>query len=210
MVGLSRNLLFVEDAFMHDQLFAAAAAGDISTVESLLAQGANINARDKGKQTPILVAAQNKQYDMIRYLASKGADINAQCNKNFNPFIHGCITNDPELVRLMVSLGTDLTRLTRFGGNGLTPAAEKGHEEIVKFLLENTDINVNLTNTVGWTALIEAIILNDGGEKMQRIIRMLLEHGADPRMTDEWGVPPVELARRKGYMEIVAIIEEYL
>ena len=147
---------------------------------------------------------------MIRYLASKGADINAQCNKNFNPFIHGCITNDPELVRLMVSLGTDLTRLTRFGGNGLTPAAEKGHEEIVKFLLENTDINVNLTNTVGWTALIEAIILNDGGEKMQRIIRMLLEHGADPRMTDEWGVPPVELARRKGYMEIVAIIEEYL
>ena len=45
---------------------------------------------------------------------------------------------------------------------------------------------------------------------MQRIIRMLLEHGADPRMTDEWGVPPVELARRKGYMEIVAIIEEYL
>lgn len=195
---------------MHDQLFAAAAAGDISTVESLLAQGANINARDKGKQTPILVAAQNKQYDMIRYLASKGADINAQCNKNFNPFIHGCITNDPELVRLMVLLGTDLTRLTRFGGNGLTPAAEKGHEEIVKFLLENTDINVNLTNTVGWTALIEAIILNDGGEKMQRIIRMLLEHGADPRMTDEWGVPPVELARRKGYMEIVAIIEEYL
>ena len=195
---------------MHDQLFAAAAAGDISTVASLLAQGANINARDKGKQTPILVAAQNKQYDMIRYLASKGADINAQCNKNFNPFIHGCITNDPELVRLMVSLGTDLTRLTRFGGNGLTPAAEKGHEEIVKFLLENTDINVNLTNTVGWTALIEAIILNDGGEKMQRIIRMLLEHGADPRMTDEWGVPPVELARRKGYMEIVAIIEEYL
>lgn len=195
---------------MHDQLFAAVAAGDISTVESLLAQGANINARDKGKQTPILVAAQNKQYDMIRYLASKGADINAQCNKNFNPFIHGCITNDPELVRLMVSLGTDLTRLTRFGGNGLTPAAEKGHEEIVKFLLENTDINVNLTNTVGWTALIEAIILNDGGEKMQRIIRMLLEHGADPRMTDEWGVPPVELARRKGYMEIVAIIEEYL
>ena len=103
-----------------------------------------------------------------------------------------------------------VSKTCRFGGNGLTPAAEKGHEEIVKFLLENTDINVNLTNTVGWTALIEAIILNDGGEKMQRIIRMLLEHGADPRMTDEWGVPPVELARRKGYMEIVAIIEEYL
>ena len=80
----------------------------------------------------------------------------------------------------MVAAGTDLTRLTRFGGNGLTPAAEKGHVEIVRELLTTTDINVNLTNFVGWTALIEAIILRDGGPVQQEIITLLLEHGASP------------------------------
>ncbi|MDD0824286.1 ankyrin repeat domain-containing protein [Mannheimia sp. AT1] len=195
---------------MNEELFEAVALGNKEKVNMLLAKGADINAQDKGKRTPILIAAQHNHLDLVRFLAEQGADINAQDNKSFNPFIHGCIFNKLELVKLMVKLGTDITRLTRFGGNGLTPAAEKGHEEIVKYLLENTDINVNLTNNVGWTALIEAIILNDGGEKMQRIIRLLLENGADPTMTDEWGVPPIELARRKGYQEIVSIIEEYL
>lgn len=195
---------------MNKELFDAIYSGNKEQVNYLLSKGADINARDKGKRTPILVAAQINDLELVRFLAEKGADINAQDNKSFNPFIHGCINNNYELVKLMVELGTDITCLTRFGGNGLTPAAEKGHEEIVKYLLEHTDINVNLTNTVGWTALIEAIILNDGGEKMQRIVRLLLEHDADPRMTDEWGVPPIELAKRKGYLEIASIIEEYL
>lgn len=191
------------------ELFSAAETGNIALLSEKLTPS-NIDVRDKGKRTLILVAAQNKHYELVRWLAEKGADINAQDNKCFNPFIHGCIHNDVNLVKLMVELGCDLTRLTRFGGNGLTPAAEKGHEEIVNYLLENTDINVNHTNNVGWTALIEAIILNDGGEKMQRIIETLLKHDADPRMTDEWGVPPIELAKRKGYNAIVSIIEKYL
>lgn len=191
------------------ELFEAAAAGDQTKLAALINTD-NINVRDKGKRTLILVAAQNKHYELVRWLAEQGADIDAQDNKCFNPFIHGCINNDLTLVKMMVELGTDLTRLTRFGGNGLTPAAEKGYEEIVTYLLENTDINVNLTNTVGWTALIESIILNDGGPKMQRIVETLLKHDADPRMTDEWGVPPLELAKRKGYHEIATIIEKYL
>lgn len=191
-------------------LFQAAAEGNQARCAELIKTGADINARDKGMKTPILVAAQGKHYDLVKWFAEQGADINAQDNKCFNPFIQGCIGGDVTLVKLMVELGTNLRVLTRFGGNGLTPAAEKGHEDVVKYLLENTTINVNHTNNVGWTALIEAIILNNGGEKMQRIIRLLLEHGADPNMTDEWGVPPVELARRKGYAEIEAIIKEYL
>lgn len=193
-----------------NELFEAAANGNQQRVDELLDSGFPINGRDKGKRTPILIAAQNKHYDLVRHLAKRGADINAQDNKSFNPFIQGCICNDLTLVKLMVELGTDLECLTRFKGNGLTPAAEKGYVEIVEFLLKNTDINPNHTNTLGWTALIESVILNDGGEKMQKIVRLLLEHGADPRMTDEYGVPPLELAKRKGYHELAAIIEEFL
>ncbi|GAB3055880.1 ankyrin repeat domain-containing protein [Intrasporangium mesophilum] len=187
----------------------AAEAGDLQLVKAELQSGAPIDATNRQRQSAILLAAKGRHFDVVRHLVAAGADIDQQDETCFNPFIHGCIHNDLELVRIMVGAGTDLTRLTRFGGNGLTPAAEKGHLEIVRELLTTTDINVNLTNFVGWTALIEAIILRDGGSVQQEIVRLLLEHGANPHLTDKWGVAPIELAREKGYAEIVDILVQY-
>jgi hypothetical protein len=193
-----------------ERYLAAAAAGDLDGVRAALADGADKDALDREEASAILAAARGKHYDVVRFLIAEGVDIDAQDQTCFNPFIHGCINDDLELVRIMVEAGTDLKRLTRFGGNGLTPAAEKGHLEIVRYLLENTAINVNLTNTLGWTALIETIILGDGGPVRQQTVELLLQHGAKPGMTDEWGVPPIDLARKRGFDEIVATIERYL
>ncbi|MGB3377126.1 MAG: ankyrin repeat domain-containing protein, partial [Microbacterium sp.] len=170
---------------------------------------ADKDAVDREEATAVLRAARGGHLDVVRALIAEGVDIDAQDQTCFNPFIHGCIFDDLELVKTMVEAGTDLTRLTRMGGNGLTPAAEKGHLEIVRYLLENTRINVNHTNNLGWTALIETIILGDGGPVRQQTVELLLAHGAKPGMTDEWGVPPVELARQHGFEEIVAILERH-
>lgn len=106
----------------------------------------------------------------------------------------------------MLPANPNLDLLTRFGGVGITPASEKGHVEIVRELLEKTEINVNHTNFVGWTPLLEAIVLNDGGDKQQQIVKLLLEHGANPHMTDKYGKKPLELAKDKGYTEIAALL----
>jgi uncharacterized protein len=191
------------------RLLDAAAAGDLDLVRSALADGADKNAVDHEEATAILRAARGGHLHVVRALIEEGVDIDAQDQTCFNPFILGCITGDVELVRTMVEAGADLKVRTRFGGNGLTPAAEKGHLEVVRYLLENTRINVNLTNSVGWTALIETIILGDGGPVRQETVTLLLRHGAKPGMTDEWGVPPVELARKRGFTEIVQILESH-
>lgn len=124
----------------------------------------------------------------------------------FNPFLIGCLNNDLTLLRTVLPANPDLNCLTRFGGVGITPACEKGHVEIVRELLMRTDINVNHTNFVGWTPLLEAIVLNDGGEKQQEIVKLLLEHGANPHMTDKYGKTPLELAREKGYHKIAELL----
>ncbi len=185
----------------------AAAAGDLDGVRSALASGAPIDARNRRRETAVLRASKAGRHEVVRHLIAEGADIDLQDDTSLNPFLFGCITGDLELVRLTVEAGTDLERLTRFGGNGLTPASEKGHLDVVEYLLTHTEINVNLTNTVGWTALIEAIILGDGGETQQRIVELLLAHDADPRLTDEWGVAPLELASQKGFTEIARLLE---
>ncbi|UJP11441.1 ankyrin repeat domain-containing protein [Microbacterium sp. KUDC0406] len=190
-----------------EQYLTAAAAGDLDGVRAALADGADKNAVDEEEATAILHAARGGHLDVVRALISEGVDIDAQDQTCSNPFLFGCINDQLELVTIMAEAGADLKRLTRMGGNGLTPAAEKGHLEVVRYLLENTRVNVNLTNNLGWTALIETIILGDGGPVRQQIVELLLAHGAKPGMPDPWGTSPADLARERGYDEIVAILE---
>ena len=183
----------------------AAAAGDLTTVEAHLAAGVDIDVINRRRQTAILLAAMNKHYDLVERLIALGADIDCQDETQLNPFLFGCINNDLRLVRIMLAAGTDLDRYTRFGGVGIHPAAEKGYLELVQELVK-TDININHTNWVGWTPLLEAIVLRDGGPVQQEIVRVLLEHGASPHLTDKYGKTPLELARKLGYTEIANLL----
>lgn len=187
----------------------AAAAGDLAAVQQALTDGVDKDAVDHEEANAILRAARGGHLDVVDALIAAGVDVDQQDQTCFNLFVLGCITDQIELVRRAVEAGADMRVLTRFGGNGLTPAAEKGHLEIVRYLLENTRINVNLTNTLGWTALIEAITLRDGGPVQQEIVRLLLEHGAKPGMTDELGRTPLQLAEDRGFTEIADIIREH-
>jgi ankyrin repeat protein len=57
-------------------------------------------------------------------------------------------------------------------------------------------------NDLGRTALLEAIILGNGGERHRQIVDMLLKAGANPDLADSEGATPLEHARSRGYREI--------
>lgn len=194
-----------EKALSSEFLFAAE-QGDIDALKSCLSKSVDINTTNRQGRTAITLASLNKHYDCVELLISAGADIDKQDQTCFNPFLLSCLNNDLTLLRLLLPAKPDLDRLTRFGGVGITPASEKGHVDIVRELLMHTDINVNHTNFVGWTPLLEAIVLNDGGEKQQEIVKLLLDHGANPHMTDKYGKTPLALAREKGYHAIAELL----
>ncbi len=189
----------------HDFL-TAAEKGQLEILKSCLEKGVDINTTNRQGRTAIVNASLNKHYECVSFLINAGADINKQDQTCFNPFLLSCLNDDLTLLRIVLPAKPNLDLLTRFGGVGITPASEKGHVEIVRELLEKTEINVNHTNFVGWTPLLEAIVLNDGGEKQQQIVKLLLDHGANPHMTDKYGKKPLELAREKGYNEIVELL----
>ncbi|MGG4672158.1 ankyrin repeat domain-containing protein [Providencia sp. Me1] len=189
----------------HDFL-TAAEQGQLEILKSCLEKGVDINTTNRQGRTAIVNASLNKHYECVSFLINAGADINKQDQTCFNPFLLSCLNDDLTLLRIVLPAKPNLDLLTRFGGVGITPASEKGHVEIVRELLEKTEINVNHTNFVGWTPLLEAIVLNDGGEKQQQIVKLLLDHGANPHMTDKYGKKPLELAREKGYNEIAELL----
>jgi ankyrin repeat protein len=188
------------------EFLTAAEKGQLELLKNCIEKGVDINTTNRQGRTAIVNASLNKHYECVSFLINAGADIDKQDQTCFNPFLLSCLNNDLTLLRLVLPAKPNLDLLTRFGGVGITPASEKGHVEIVRELLEKTEINVNHTNFVGWTPLLEAIVLNDGGEKQQQIVKLLLEHGANPHMTDKYGKKPLELAREKGYHEIAELL----
>jgi len=52
-------------------------------------------------------------------------------------------------------------------------------------------VDVNHINNLGWTALLEAIVLSDGGLRHQQIVQLLLDHAADVTIADKDGVTPL-------------------
>lgn len=88
----------------------------------------------------------------------------------------------------------------------MIPAAERGHVQVVQMLID-AGVDVNHVNFLGWTALIEAIILGDGSNKYAQIVQQLITGGADVNLTDHLGNTPLKLAKQKGYQQLVQILQ---
>ena len=78
---------------------------------------------------------------------------------------------------------------------------------MVNYLLEHTRVDVNHVNRLGWTALLEAIVLSDGGPRHQEIVAALIRHGADVNLPDRQGVTPLTHARSRGHAKIAALLK---
>jgi ankyrin repeat protein len=111
------------------------------------------------------------------------------------------------MAEALLPAAPDLTIRNRFGGISHIPASERGHADYVEYVLDTTDIAVDHVNDLGWTALLEAVILGQGTEPWQRIVQALVDHGANISIADRNGVTALQHARDRGFTQIVRILE---
>ena len=193
---------------MSDKLIAAAERGDTAGVRQLLQDGANINARDERGRTAVMAATHGNHVDTVAVLIQAGADINIRDNRLDNPLLYAGAEGLLDILKLTIAAGADTKLTNRFGGTALIPAAERGHVAVVEELLTHTDVDVNHINNLGWTALLEAIVLSDGGPRHQQIVQLLVDHGADVNIPDKHGVTPLQHARSRGFHAIERILAQ--
>lgn len=190
-----------------ERLIVAAAAGDLVAIAAAIAGGADVDVRDATGRTPLMVATEARQTEAFRALLAAGADVDLQDDKLDNPFLYAGAEGLLDILTLADEAGADPTITNRYGGVALIPASERGHIEVVRYLLTKTDVDVDHVNRLGWTALLEAILLSDGGPRHQAIVALLIEHGADVDLADGDGVRPLAHARARGQAEIAALLE---
>ncbi len=203
---LSAILIAASVARAQDTLVGAADRGETVIVRKLLAQGANVNARDPRGRTALLVATQRNHIDIARLLINEGADVNLKDFVQDSPFLVAGAEGRVEILKLMLPAGADLGSVNRFGGTALIPACHHGHVEAVKVLLTSA-IDRDHVNNLGWTALLETVLLGDGGPRHTEIVRLLVAAGANVNLPDRDGVTPLFHARQRGYAEMIRILE---
>lgn len=187
-------------------LFAAASRGDSAQIAKLAASGGNVKARDAHGRTPLHVAAFARQHDAMRALVKAGADPNALEGDRYDIVTIAAVADDVPTLRVALELGGKATNVTsRYDGTALIAAAHLGHDEVVRTLIR-AGAPLDHVNNLGWTALIESIVLGDGGARHVATLFALVDAGANVNIADRNGLSPLHLAQANGYREMADIL----
>ncbi len=188
-------------------LHAAAHRGDIATINKLIAARTNLAARDGYGRTALHVAAYARQHEAIRILAAAGADLGAFERDRYDAVTIVGILGDDETLRVLLAAGASAKLITSIHyGTALIASSHHGHPGVVRQLIA-AGAPLDHVNILHWNALIEAVVLGDGGARHQAVLKALLDAGADTRLTDRGGNTPLALAKTRGFDAMVKLLE---
>jgi len=189
-------------------LHAAAARSEVDDIQRLAQTGADLNARDSNGRTPLHVAAFQGHSSVVQALITAGADPGLLDNQRYDAVTIAAVRDDVPTLKALLASGASARLITSiYDGTALIAAAHLGHDGVVRELIRG-GAPLDHVNNLGWTALIEAVILGDGGPRHTKTVRALVEAGANPKIPDRNGVTPLEHAEARGYTSIASILSQ--
>lgn len=187
-------------------LHAASVAGEAGAARAAAGNATLLDARDSHGRTALHVAAYHRRHDVMRALVKAGADANALDSQDYDIVTIAAVADDVETMKVALEIGCLPGNVTSpWKGTALIAAAHLGHEEVVRMLIES-GAPLDHVNTLQWTALIESVVLGDGGKRHQDTARYLVAAGANAALADREGKTPLDLAKERGYEAMAEII----
>lgn len=167
----------------------------------------DIDTPNEKGQTPLHVAVLKNNLEVAAYLLSKGANPNAKDSMGLSPYIAAAANGLSEMFDLISQYNPDVTQVNRFGGTALLPSSEKGFIRVVELALKNK-VPVDHVNKLGWSALLEAVVLGDEGFLYQDIVVALLNENADTSIKDFDGKTVMDYALEQGKDRILSLLKQ--
>jgi len=196
-----------QEAAGYTALHAAAWRGEAAAIERLAADKAALEARDGAGRTPLHVATFARQRGAVKALLAAGANTAALENGRYDAVTIASVADDEETLAMLLGGGASAKLVTsRYDGTALIAAAHLGHDGVVRQLIR-AGAPLDHVNNLHWTALIESIVLGDGGPRHQATLKALLDAGASVKLSDREGRTPLQLARSRGYTAMVQMLE---
>jgi ankyrin repeat protein len=190
-------------AGLHD----AAARGDAAAIDKLIDEGERPDIQDSNSRTPLHVAAFFRRHAAAQALLRRGANPNALDAQRYDIITIAAVNDDVEMLKIALAGGGNARAITSpYNGTALIAAAHLGHAEIVRTLIA-ARAPLNHVNNLGWTALLEAVVLGNGGARHTATVEALVTAGADLNVPDRHGTTALGHARQRGYSQIARILE---
>ena len=207
--GLYRKVEHPEEA-----LLIAARAGNLKKVESLLKAGVDPNATSQNSYTALSYAAAGGHLEMIKLLLENGADVNKQARHMKNPLSVVAGSSHVEAARLLLANGAKMM-VNANGSSVVHEAVIWRQPEMLKFLLSELKVGVDLKSANGRTPLHYAISRMEKGQNIRNqldiaSVKILLQHGADSNQQfthNNVTRSAIGLAEFKGLDEVVALLK---
>ena len=194
------------DLRIYAGLHAAAAQGDVAEIERLIARGERPNLQDSNSRTPLHVAVYRKHHAAARALLRLGANPSALDADRYDIVTIAVAQNDIEMLKLALEAGASARAVTSPNDStALITAAHLGHVEAVRILIANK-APLDHVNRRGWTALIEAVVLGNGGANHVATVELLVKAGANTDIKDRQGATALAYARQRGYHDMVKLL----
>ncbi|KAL9636664.1 MAG: hypothetical protein Q9164_002683 [Protoblastenia rupestris] len=211
-----------------------AAYGDHADIASLLLEsGADIDAVDYAENTALHHAVYRHSENAITFLMRQGANHSIENNRFYTPFTYAVYLEHDRTVRQLLTLGVNPKRFDSRGLTSLHIAAQDSSIEIIKVLVKELNVDVNIVSSTGETPLHRAWFLeglrwflenganaNAGSNKdktplmvmAQRedkaAVKLLLEHGAQIHAVTKGGSTALHYALRVGNLETITLLLE--
>lgn len=211
LLGLLRaDLAEVEEPLALLRNFAAASTptqmdAELKCAQALIAGGADVNALDKERSTPLHYAAMSPRADLATALVTAGAKVNAQSAAGLTPLHNAALFASPETVQYLLEHGAEPEgRSVLTGVPPLVMAVTRGDARTVALLLDHR-ADVNALGPDGETALARAAVLG-----ATDVARMLIER--DARVAVRYGRinhTPLHVAAAHGFVPVIQLLLEH-
>ena len=151
----------------------AVAIGDVEKIQSIIAEGVDVNTTANSGASLLHVALLQGHEATAALLISKGADTHATMTDGTTPLHFAVLRNCKEIASFLVDDGVDINAMGTNLGAPLHIAASTGHKEIAEMLIAK-GADVNIKNKRDQTPLTVAKQKKDG-----LIIKLLENNGAE-------------------------------
>lgn len=199
-VNISSNISAYGGSY--DDFFAAIKHDDAATINNLLQRGFDANTRDPKGQHGLYLAIQEPSLKAAAALiAWPQTQVESRNAADESPLMMASLKGLTEVVHQLVEKGADVNKP---GWAPLHYAATNGHLEIMNLLLEN-HAYIDASSPNGSTPLMMAALYGSPSA-----VKLLLEAGADPMITNSQGMNAVNFAQRHGRMESAELIAAFV
>lgn len=187
-------------------LLEAVSLRNRALVNEILKINPTLELKDEKGRTALMLATYNNDTEIAKLLIHAGADVNAQDDMLNSPFLYAGASGFLQIVKICLANGANFNVFNRYGGSALIPAAERRHLDVVTLLANKPGFPIDHINNLGWTALLEAIILGETGTVQVEIVKVLVKAGCNVHITDRDGVSPLVHASKRSMNEVVHIL----